>query len=362
MARASSRRKRAVIDSSPELEEGSADEFSLDEGNSGANVDDESEDDIEGIDENAEEDEQEEDEEEEEEDFVSDGEEAYQLEDPDDVDEELELHDEPLQPVSAPLPVNITDQRQKQTRGFPARKAQGSRKRQHTLFDEEKNDDSDEYDLNRDIGGSTLNASRNKTRRVDTPAQSIDNDLLLTDEEQEYDPHAHPDVMKMTERQRARYLGLDDTSAGPEANRADHTQKFLELDGSSLAAAQGRPGTKSKETEEEAALRKSELARRRHDYKLKQLEGEKQDTLNKLLKRRATKTREVQGSGPTGGDGDKRAGPGLDTDPGLGGDEGAGKYKPRRPRLHHAALFRYKSKVDGSSYTSTLSIPSLEML
>lgn len=339
MAHASSRRKRAVIDSSAELEDVSADEFSLDEGHSGATVDDDSEDDVEGLDQDEEE-------------YVSDGGEPYQLEDPDEVDEDLELHDEPLQPTSTSLPNELGGARARQKQSARITSKHGSRKRQHALFDEEKTEDSEDGD----IGGAKLTANRNKTRRVNISGPTIDKDLLLTDEEQEYDPHAHPDVMKMTERQRARYLGLDDNGAGHEPSGMGHSQTFMELDQTSLAATQGRPGSKSKETEEEAALRKSELARRRHDYKLKQLEGEKQDTLNKLLKRRATKTREVQGPGITADNGD---GAGLGTDTGLGGEEGAGKFKPRRPTLQHAALFRYKSKIEGDSYTSLLSIPSL---
>ena len=38
--------------------------------------------------------------------------------------------------------------------------------------------------------------------------QTLDPELLLTDEEDEYDPSTYNDLSKMTERQRARYDGV----------------------------------------------------------------------------------------------------------------------------------------------------------
>ncbi|KAK9470182.1 PAPA-1-like conserved region-domain-containing protein [Dipodascopsis tothii] len=76
-----------------------------------------------------------------------------------------------------------------------------------------------------------------------------------------------PDVSKMTERQRARY------------------------DGSSALMALPLPegGRRKVYTEDEMALRKTETARRRKNLSEKRKEEEKQDTINKLLRKQAPK-------------------------------------------------------------------------
>lgn len=202
----------------------------------------------------------------------------YKLEDLDEFDEDLELRDD--EPRSSP-------KKDDKRREAPVRE---TRKRQLTFYEEDEE------------------APKAPVKR-ERPA-SLDEELMLTDEETEYNPKENPDLSKMTERQRARFL------------EDEQGKKFVELD----ANKPKKPKKNAKgETEQEAAVRKAENARRRLDYKNKQLEEEKRDTLNKLLKRRATKTREVQ------------------TD---GNDAPKLTVKPRRPYLQHPGLLVYVSRAD----------------
>lgn len=174
------------------------------------------------------------------------------------------------------------------------------KKRTLTLYNEEEESTD---------GTETPPPARVKRQRVN----NMDEDLILTDEEAEYDPHNNPDVSKMTERQRRRFL--------EEENGNSASELFLELEDLD------KKNTKRKqESEQETVLRKAENARRRQHLKNKQLEEEKQDTVNKLLKRRATKTR----SGDSKEDNDEV------TD-----------LRPRRPMINHAAMNRWVSRKDG---------------
>lgn len=152
-------------------------------------------------------------------------------------------------------------------------------------------------------------ASRRPAKRQ--RSEKIDADLILTDEEAEYDPHNNPDVSKMTERQRRRFLEED---KGNGAN-----ELFLELEDLD------KKSKKKQETEQQTLLRKAESARRRQHLKNKQLEEEKQDTVNKLLKRRANKTR-----GDTNEETDL-----------------VSELRPRRPVVEHAAMNRWVSRREG---------------
>lgn len=128
-----------------------------------------------------------------------------------------------------------------------------------------------------------------------------------------------PDVLRMTERQRAK-LEEDPSEKYEELTFAKMDEQLLALN---------RKTQKKKETAEQMAVRKAENARRRAHYKTKQLEEEKRDTLNKLLKRRATKTRE------------KAVDDSLETKQTL---------KPRRPTLEHPALSRWVCNREGSVF------------
>lgn len=182
----------------------------------------------------------------------------------------------------------------------PARPRAPVKKRTLTLYNEEEESTD---------GTETPPPARAKRQRVN----NLDEDLILTDEEAEYDPHNNPDVSKMTERQRRRFLDEENGNSGSEL--------FLELEDLD------KKNTKRKqETEQETVLRKAENARRRQHLKNKQLEEEKQDTVNKLLKRRATKTR----SSDTKED-----------------HEEVVSLRPRRPTISHAAMDRWVSRKDG---------------
>ena len=87
-----------------------------------------------------------------------------------------------------------------------------------------------------------------------------------------------PDINKMTKRQRSRLnevLTASDTVGGGE--------HFLELP--------MEPQIKKHLTAEEHAMRRAEMARRRKNLSEKRNEEEKQDTINRLLKKQAPKRR-----------------------------------------------------------------------
>lgn len=129
-----------------------------------------------------------------------------------------------------------------------------------------------------------------------------------------------PDFTKMTARQRARKFDIDD---GP----------LLEL-----------PATKKKAqlTEEEQQLRREELARRRKNMSVRRLEEEKQETLDKLLKKRASRSRKTIVD-DTGNDTD-----GGSNTPIIGED---GKYRIAKSRLvpRHPSLLSWQSNRMGFS-------------
>ncbi|KAM9906929.1 hypothetical protein OXX79_001251 [Metschnikowia pulcherrima] len=130
-------------------------------------------------------------------------------------------------------------------------------------------------------------------------------------------PEYKPDVSRMTERQRARLVDDDPSERYEDSMFARMDEQLLALN---------RKTQKKQETAEQMAVRKAENARKRADYKTRQLEGEKRDTLNKLLKRRANKTRERPEDEP-------------DTKQTL---------KPRRPVIGHPALLRYVNSASGA--------------
>ncbi|WLF79665.1 hypothetical protein PVL30_003422 [Lodderomyces elongisporus] len=190
-----------------------------------------------------------------------------------------------------------------------------TRKRQVNYYQDETDDFEEKYIEEKPA--SKPKRAKVVATRASKPVQSqrrdIDPELLLTDEEEEeYNPGGIDDITKLTERQRARLTAEE--SGTP----------LFELDESGK-----KPKSKTEkeeETEEEVALRKAENARKRLDYKNKVLEEEKRDTLNKLLKRRATKSREI-----------------IKDDNGEGTQEEELSMfrKNRRPMLEHPALIRY---------------------
>lgn len=205
------------------------------------------------------------------------------------------------------------------TRGKPEQPRRETRKRQLTYYEEESADeeeeeleldDDDELDDDEDeyYAESAPSFKRSQRRKVVTnPMADIDEDLILTDEETEYQGETDP--AKMTERQRARLA---------------KQEEFMSEDAIEDRMAAKLP--QKAEGEKEAALRKAEKNRRRQDYKNKQLEEEKRDTINKLLMRRAVKTREPQQEEEEEGTGDL--------------------LKPRRPQFQHPSLFRWVDNAD----------------
>lgn len=148
----------------------------------------------------------------------------------------------------------------------------------------------------------------------------FDRELLLTDEE-EWEMNTGPtkDISKMTERQRKKVL--------------EDSQSNVDSDADGLMQLSNERSKRKVLTEEELQLKKLETARKRRNFTEKKLEEEKQDTLNKLLKKRAVKVRNLDSLN----------------------DEALSTELPRRPLLQHKLLLKYVSSKSGLS----LGIPSL---
>lgn len=247
-----------------------------------------------------------EDENEEDEEQPESDEDNYKLEDLDEIEEDLELReeeeDEDIQTRSLRTRLGASKNKDKEIKA-----EREPRKRKLALFGEE-DEDQDAQGLHQ------LRSSRKSRRQAEsqTPVLGIDQDLLLTDEETEYMPSANPDVSKMTLRQRARYLD-------------NNKDEKIELNDDLDVLKKGRP--KKKASDQEVALKKAESARRRNDHKMKALEEEKQDTLNKLLKRRSARTRENESSDTVVSEGQRVS------------------FKERRPLIEHPALYRWANNA-----------------
>lgn len=185
-----------------------------------------------------------------------------------------------------------------------------SKKRQLALYDDDEMMDSEE---DKTPATKRLSIKLKIPRRSAAQATTRSRAEDLFTEEEDY----KPDVLKLTERQRAR-LEEDSTERYEDLTFAKMDEQLLSLN---------RKTAKKKETAEQLALRKAENARKRAHYKTRQLEEEKRDTLNKLLKRRANKTREKA----------------VDDAP-----EVKQTLKPRRPTMEHPALMRWVCRADKS--------------
>lgn len=243
----------------------------------------------------------------------SDSEELSDIDiDDDDADvqeEDVEEDDEDDDDAEIPLELDgyESEEAYQPEAAAPTRPLRGSRpiretrKRQLTFYDEDDLESEEE---------------RPKPKRAATKPKPARRQVYKEEFFEEEQPQK-PDMLRMTERQRAKY------EEDPSEKWEDLT--FAKMDEQLLAL--NRKTQKKKETAEQIALRKAENARRRAHYKVKQLEEEKRDTLNKLLKRRATKTREKVSET----DGDTKQ-----------------TLKPRRPQLQHPALSRWVNTASGS--------------
>lgn len=182
-----------------------------------------------------------------------------------------------------------------------ARPARETKKRQLTFYEE------DEFSEEETPPAKRAPLKLKINRKLAALVTRTKRDEELFTEEDDY----RPDMLKLTERQRAKLVEEETHEKYEDTTFAKMDEQLLSLN---------RKTAKKKETEEQLALRKAENARKRAHYKTKQLEEEKRDTLNKLLKRRATKTRE------------KAVDDAQETKQTL---------KPRRPTMEHPALVRW---------------------
>ncbi|KAJ8655943.1 hypothetical protein O0I10_008383 [Lichtheimia ornata] len=129
---------------------------------------------------------------------------------------------------------------------------------------------------------------KKKSMKRKRPEPNSDEDIEEMEEDQEMEEQQEEDEEEeeddegddlevvsnrpLTKRQRAKF-----NNDGPE--------EFLELPMDS--------GKKNVLTEEEQALRRSEVARRRKNQSIQRAEKDKEDTINRLLKKQASKSRKV---------------------------------------------------------------------
>lgn len=184
-------------------------------------------------------------------------------------------------------------------------------RRQLSFYEEDDLPKSEDDKPQRKKVVTKLKIPRQAARAAAAAAKKQDEDFS---DSTEYRP------LRLTERQRAK---LEEE---PSADKYEDLV-FARMDEQLLAL--NSKTAKKKETAEQMALRKAENARKRATYKTRQLEEEKRETLNKLLKRRATKSRETISEEAL------EAGPLL---------------KRRRPVLEHPALSRWICRPESSVY------------
>ncbi|KAI8331153.1 PAPA-1-like conserved region-domain-containing protein [Chlamydoabsidia padenii] len=124
--------------------------------------------------------------------------------------------------------------------------------------DEEEDDEEEEDEV---IRPPTKSRNKRKSTEVaDSEEEEFDSDLEVLRNQ------------PMTKRQRAKH-------------NKEEPEEYLELP--------IETGKKRHITEEEAALRKSEVARRRKNQSIQRAEKDKQDTINRLLKKQASKSKKI---------------------------------------------------------------------
>lgn len=220
-------------------------------------------------------------------------------------------------------------------------------------YNDEINDDDlleeDDYDMEESNQGSQVPRDND---HIDDEGQFNDEDVIPTpalddlsdDDLESYSDinQRQPDLTKMTERQRA--MLDDNTTVSADEFDSDSSQistnshlAVLKSKNSQFLSLSNNIRKRNVLTEEENQIRRAEIARKRKNLSEKKLEEEKQDTINKLLKRRAKTTRTKKG-GPVDNDAD---------DDGIDGMDGKKREKSRRPQPQHKALFRWVSNKHG---------------
>uniref|UniRef100_A0A060T6P7 ARAD1C21912p n=1 Tax=Blastobotrys adeninivorans TaxID=409370 RepID=A0A060T6P7_BLAAD len=175
-------------------------------------------------------------------------------------------------------------------------------------------------------GTSTPARGGRKTYDYESDEEEEPEEPEEMEEEQDYDEEmgedeltstpGTPDITRMTARQRAKFTTAD----------SGLNEDLLELP--------PEPSKKKRElTEEEMQLKRAELARRRKNLSDKRLEEEKQETIDKLLKKRAHKGRSKE----------------------PGDDDGAAASNVHRSRLiQHPAFSSWTSSKDSMTYSYSL--------
>ncbi|CAN3367545.1 hypothetical protein DICA4_F20846 [Diutina catenulata] len=189
------------------------------------------------------------------------------------------------------------------------------------IEEEEEEEEDDEED---DEDDSTP-APRKLTLKIKNKRTSSED---LDEDEDEDDYEAAPKRRRAAKRVSSEAVSEEEDAYDPDASKTSRQRRVLEKDAMLELKDAKKPKTKN---EHEVALRKAESARRRADYKSKTEEEEKRDTINKLLKRRAAKTKDAPDQEQS--------------------EEAKSTFKPRRPMLSHPALWSYVSNKEHDTLT-----------
>lgn len=252
-------------------------------------------------------------------------------------DEQLEEDFEDYSPAPPPpkrsIKLVVANPKKAATPVSPAKKSSSRSSRAAARYDDL--DDEDDEDGNEDDGLMLDDEDEPNTNEFeDEEDEEFDDEfedgLKLPGggtDSQDYSRMSTPDFSKMTARQRARFDGDD----GPLLELpAEPIKKKIHL------------------TEEEQQLKRAEMARRRKNMSVRRLEEEKQDTLDKLLKKRASRSRKIITDTNDGGPGTPGGG-GPGTPNVIMGEDG--KYKIAKSRLvpKHPSLLAWQSTRAGFS-------------
>ncbi|CDO94087.1 unnamed protein product [Kluyveromyces dobzhanskii CBS 2104] len=224
----------------------------------------------------------------------------------------------------------------KQTKDTPIPSRQSSRVRKHVDYDQTINDeefleealqeeekpitikkkkskieliedDQDDLDDDDDLGGDEVDDGNGNENgdEIDDGENEEDLDEDLDDQEDVespgFDAEDDDEIMNNGDEVDVDDTGADEdgvpgspdysTSETPETHAVKNQQRRSQMLENLIGFQAKRHGNRKELTEEEIQLRKAETTRKRKNFIEKRLEEEKQDVLNKLLKRRAAKTK-----------------------------------------------------------------------
>ncbi|KAI3393908.1 hypothetical protein diail_3511 [Diaporthe ilicicola] len=203
----------------------------------------------------------------------------------DDEDAEGEEDVDMAPPAPAPAPIikiqkpTKKSPESKRTKDITPKKASA----QASAPNDSDDDELSELESDEEMEGEEDAEGEEEDEEMDAEGEEIEEDQ---DAEGEPEPNAEAG-------QEAEDIDSDDESAAPESKgrmTVRQRARFEELDESHYQALSNEVQAKKVFTVEEKAMRRAEMARRRRNLSEKRNEEVKQETINKLLKKQASKT------------------------------------------------------------------------